>query len=416
MDIESVILKEKAQEIISLSKNFLTNEEGIFIRGKDIKNNIIFPELLIDELGDFLPFFAYFGDEETCLKHIEYTKKHEPIYERAFSYTDLLFGLLWYSVLGKHKSEAISFGTYYTKKIISRFFGKFPGSYYVRGWVLPVFNTQDSTFIEIFTEFYRATHDKFFLEQARRLFCMLSENKFFQREGLLPELIITIPFLKLFSLLVPKKFNQARVMKHNTNFGFGLLDLWRLDPSEKIKETFYRLYQGLEKHVSPEGGIGNFPYQKSLPADLVSSFAVADLFADGFIVFKKPEYLELARRIAHFWMDRQSKTTGLFPKEDGSPLSYLDNETDMAIVLFKLWEITGEQKYHDSAMRALGGIFTHHKGSHGYVLEVDINSGKHEDELYKTKFNTLLLKPIIYLLSGKKIYNDNQLFMLMKDR
>lgn len=409
-------LENKAQEIISLSKKFLTDREGIFIRGKDMRNNIIFPELLIDELGDFLPFFAYFGDEETCLKHIRYTKDHEPIYERAFSYTDLLFGLSWYGTLGKHKDEAISFGTYYTKKIISRFFGRFPGSYYVRGFVLPVFNTQDSTFMEIFTEFYRSTRDVFFLNQARRLFEMLSENKFFKREGMLPELIITIPLLKPLSLLVPKKFNQARVMKHNTNFGFGLLDLWRLDPSEKIKTVFHRLYRGLEKHISRDGGIGNFPYQKGLPADLVSSFAVADLMADGFMVFKKQEYLELAKRVAHFWMARQSKTTGLFPKEDGSRLSYLDNETDMAIVLFKLWEITGEQTYHDSAMRALEGIFTYHKATHGYVLEVDINSGKHEDELYKTKFNTLLLKPIIYLLSGKKIYNDNQLFMLMKDR
>ncbi|MEK7560773.1 MAG: hypothetical protein AAB539_02340 [Patescibacteria group bacterium] len=409
-------LAAKAQEIIALSKKFLTNKDGILIRGVDTKKNIVFPQPLIDELGDFLPFFAYFGDEETCVRHLRYTKEHPPRFSRAFSYTDLLLGLAWYRAVGKEKNFARSLGDGILKSVVKKHFGRFPGSYVFSGRVLPIFNTQDSTFLEIFTEWHRSTRDPFYLEEARRLFAFLTANPFFQKRGLLPECIITFPLLKPGAYLRPKKFLRPRIMKHNTNFGFGLLDLWRVAPDPKIKDAFHHLFEGLDRHTVEDGGVRNYPDERSAPADLVSSFAVADLMADGFFVFHDSRYLEFSKRVAEYWIMRQSNTTGLFPKEDGSRLSYLDNETDMAIVLFKLWELTGEQRYHESAERALGGILTHHKGERGYVLEVDIASGAHNDAEYKTKFNTLLLKPLIYLLSGKKIYGDETIYMLMKDR
>ena len=409
-------LEEKAQEIIALSKKFLTNKEGILIRGVDARRNFVFSDPLIDELGDFLPFFAYFGDEEMCRRHLAYLKAHMPVYARAFSYTDLLFGLAWYGRIGKEKDLAQALGTEIIKEVKRAHLGFFPGSYRILGCVLPVFNTQDSTFLEIFTEWRRWSHDPVYLGDAEYLFRFLTGNAFFQKNGLLPECIITAPLFAPLAHFSPRRFTRARVMKHNTNFGFGLLDLWRLHAKPDIETVFQHLFEGLAAAADPDGGVRNFPDERRTPADLVSSFAVSDLMADAFFVFRDERYLEFSQRVAEFWMKRQSGTTGLFPKQDGSPLSYLDNETDMTIVLFKLWELTNEQKYYDSAARALEGILTHHKGERGYVLEVDITSGAHHDEEYKTKFNTLLLKPIIYLLSGKKMYEDATIFMLMKDR
>ena len=126
--------------------------------------------------------------------------------------------------------------------------------------------------------------------------------------------------------------------------------------------------------------------------------------------------MQFAEDLADFWISIQAKKTGLFPEDSESRFSYLDSETDMTVALFKLWELTSREKYYSSAMSVLHGIFKYHKKEKGYILQADINSGQVSEKVYRTKFNALLLKPIIYLISSKKMYEDNLIFTLMKDR
>lgn len=407
------LVERVAQETIQNIRTHFVNDEGLLV-GNDTSR-----PLIIDDLGDFIPFIAYFGDEDLCKAHLEYLQKHVHTisFQEAFKYTDLLLGLLWYERLGVHKKLAREVAELLMQRTLTRFFNDAPHSFigYKRFHPLfRVFNTADTTFIEVFVEYYRMTGDDTFIRRARDLAYHSARNAFFKEHGLLPELMSARLPRSILNRLDNRSEN-IRLMKNNTNFGFGLLDLWRETKDEKIKEFFYALADGFMSHEKPKGGMSNLPLLDE-PADLLSSFATIDMFCDAHELFGKEQHLAFAERIANFWLERQSDTTGLFPKRDGERMSYLDSETDMIIALFKLHERTDKGVYREQALRALTGLLEHHKGEKGYILEVDVHSGEPLDERYKTKYLALFLKPLIYLHLGEHIYDDCTMSMLMKDR
>lgn len=407
---------DKAREAVSLADKHLTNIDGIFVTHRTGDGNLSEKKIL-DDLGDFAPFFHFAGRDDIVKRHFDFIESHPESLEfkRAFEYGDLLFGLIWYGRIGQFREESQDLAANLSENAIEYFFKGKIGSYRDYGFKIKLFNTLDSTFIEVFTELYRDRKLDKYLELAWKVFDVCVSNPFFKRYGLLPEVISNSVPTELLKPFYPEKFESITMMKNNTSFGFSLLDLWRVTKNRKAKECFMKLFDGI-KTMAIKGGVCNHPHIKDCRPELLSSFATLDLFCDAHVLFEDSKFLESAQEIADYWLEKQSVKTGLFPKTSNQINSYLDSETDMIVALSKLYEITKNDKYKHSALKALNGILKYHKADKGYVLEVNINNGEIIDPTLKTKFNLLLLKPLIYYSENKRIYEDENLFMLMKDR
>ena len=111
-----------AHWITSLLQQEYLDEKGILIQGfaegEYIKNQII------DDFGDVAPFISLYGGEEMCRHHIEYISNNRDSlgFSRAFAYTDLILGLIWYSRIGKYADQALHLAEELASEVNSRWY------------------------------------------------------------------------------------------------------------------------------------------------------------------------------------------------------------------------------------------------------------------------------------------------------
>lgn len=409
-------LKAYAKDITELlRKNFLNNE-GILIQGRvgeQIINNTI-----IDDFGDVAPFIALYGGEDVCKNHIDYIKKNinNLGFDRAFAYTDLILGLVWYGRVGLLKDEAINLAISLAEQAENRWFNKgrvYSMSY--RGLTLPVTNGIDTTFIEVWTELYRQTKDEKYSRLATETYLYYSQIQKNNPTGLIPLHHTDSPLGVILKTLYREKFDRINVMKDNTNYLFGLLDMVRLGLSmTQVKESFNLAHNTLSSYAR-QNRLNNI-LSSDKTSDLLSSFSFIDVSCDAYQLFKEDKYLIPAVCLADSWLSLQMNQTGLFPRNYSSNVSYFDSETDMAVALIKLYECTGNFAYKAKAVELLKGILKYHRKREGYVLQVNIYDGSVFSESFKTKFVALLIKLLHILSEERNIYEDDELFMLAKDR
>lgn len=412
-------LRDQAAWIIGCIKREFVNQQGLLVGGgTDVTTE---QSTIIDDLGDFLPMLAYFGEEEIADIHFSYLEQsaHSLVFQEAFKYTDLIFGLLWYARVGVQRERALTLAKKVMDRCITSFFT--PSMHSFNGYkrapsLLQVIDTSDSTFIEVFSEYASIMQEPMYQERADQVLKLLVEHTFFKQHHVLPMILSPRVSPRMLGIIFGDKARHVRLMKQNTNFGFGVAELARHSPSfGSYRKVFADLISGIETIVREPGSAHNLISEQGDP-ELLTAFSLIDLYMEGHAVFAVQEYLEQARKTADYWLKHQSPTTGLFPKRIGAQETYLDSETDMAIALFRLSEVSGEQKYFTAAERVLAGVWAHHRGSRGYILEVDVDSGKPLFVHYKTKYLALSLKPIIYLLESDTMESSEVLRVLMKDR
>ena len=88
----------------------------------------------------------------------------------------------------------------------------------------------------------------------------------------------------------------------------------------------------------------------------------------------------------------------------------------MSIAFIKLFECTGDIRYRIAAEKIVEGLLRHHKSEHGFAMLVNIHTGEVLNASVKTKFVALFIKALHVLRVGGSIYENEQLFMLLKDR
>jgi hypothetical protein len=373
---------------------------------------------LIDDFGDIAPFIALYGGEDMCHHHLEYILKfqHQLNFERAFSYTDLILGLIWYSKVGMYHSEALELSQKLADDVVRNWYrGDKIYSVSKKGLLLPLTHGVDTTFIEVWTELYRSTKEQKYLDLAISTANFFQSLKDSRADGLIPEnstFIFLLPTLKFF---LRKRFCNAKILKDNTNYCYGLLDLWRLTKKSEIKSSFDETHIALSK-LAKIDQLRNSLNTDDSASELLSSFGYIDLSCDAYMLFGDYRYLEEVIPFANEWLSQQSPSTGLMPIKKGQKGSYFDSETDMAIALYKLYECTGEVKYKQATEKIALGILKYHKYQNAFVLSVNIDNGEIIDPFVKTKFVALFIKLLHLLGEDSIIYSDEKLFMLMKDR
>jgi hypothetical protein len=426
-------MKEEAVRIIGLLKKDFVLESGALFLEKSPKGGI-FKHHIFPDLGDVIPFFLYFKEEA-------FVKQQVKLYEqqlkngilisefasfklrglaKTYEYTDLLLGL---ASLFEHTGNAAhkrllvettqnTINIFQLNKRLSSFY------YPMLRMHLPIIDTRDGTFIEIFTELSVLLKNDAYLSTAKNIFNKLIELPFYKEHGLLPTFHANL-FVRV-ALGNDNRFSEAKLCKNNTNSLFGFLELYKETRDNKVLETIYSFVATIQERATiEEGGIVEVwsPQEKPSYATLTSSFPVLDFLCDLYSVTYRDEDKNFAMNIADFWIERQGKT-GLFPLHSNGRETFFDSETDMTIALYKLFEITGEEKYKNAANTCYQGIRMYH-GVHDYVLGVDIHTGEVTNPTQRTKFIALFLKLLIARMRierGDSVLKTKWLYNLLKDR
>ncbi|MCB9814263.1 hypothetical protein H6784_02480 [Candidatus Nomurabacteria bacterium] len=409
-------LTDIAREITKLLRDKYRNKDGVFIQGRVGEEIITNP--IIDDFGDVAPFISLYGGEDMCRDHIFFIQKNinNLGFKRAFAYTDLILGLIWYSRIGEMKKESLELAIQLAEQVKDRWVrgGKTYSASYL-GMTLPITNGIDSTFIEVWTELFRETGDSKYSSLATQAHQYFRSIHTEHKSKVIPLHYTDSPFGFFVKRFYADKFSNVNVMKDNTNYLFGLLDMIRLGVDvELAKDSFDTVHQVLSYHA--KNNSLNNSLTKDVYSDLLSSFSFIDLSCDAYKLIGEVKYLEPAKQLAEYWLSLPVSVTKLFPNNYNSQVSYFDSETDMAIALLKLHECTNDIRYHDKAIELLNGILKFHKKENGFILQVNINDGLVMSESIKTKFVALFIKLLHLVSEGGSIYKDETLFMLAKDR
>ncbi len=434
LSLDNKFLNEEAKRVINLLKKDFVFPDGSFFLEKD--GNKIFKHHIFPDLGDFIIFFLYFGETEFVYKQIDLFKKSLAdgllISEyksfgisglaKSYDYTDLLIGLFDLYMHDKNQENKIFLieSTNTAVKIFN-LKGKVRSYYYPKFKVrLPLVDTRDGTFIEFFCDMYEETKNSEYLYIANNIFNQLVKINYYRKTGFLPEFDSPGYIKSIFGRIVAnEKYNTSPIIKNDTNSLFGFLALAKKGNKNALIEI-WRMVDSIMKLTENTDGAIPLIYNPEV-VDRVSSlpatFPMIDFLCDLYEYTKDVRAIEYAKKLADFWIGKQGKT-GLFPKNSNDAYSWFDSETDMSVSLYKLWEISDDVKYKNSADLCTLGILKYH-GSRDYVLMVDINNGSVINSTQRTKFIALFLKLIILRIEynkGSKIYANKNLFDLLRDR
>ncbi|NOZ21980.1 MAG: hypothetical protein GXP25_12940 [Planctomycetes bacterium] len=328
---------------------------------------------------------------------------------------------------------------------------------------------------EEFVEVAELTGRDELLDDAERMIDYWIASPFFQKFGLIPDndhitptgvryaveplcLIESVPgaglpavlmgclprplrWMENEALLLPLKYLKrgrwkrlvaptSTVMKSNTLLMFGLLELLRKRPSDRLRDAFMKWFDSVqEKLACPDGGYftryNAFTGTEGETVCLGQNFAITEVFIEGYVVLKEQRLLDAAVKSADFWLTQQFAETGLlreypFTGWDGA---VLDSNTDMAVNYLKLAEITGEETYRDAAFAIANGINTHLWTDQGLYTQCDGATGERTqsetDYVIKIKWNLLHLKLLLLIcetLAGRKLLGNSTLWKLARDR
>ncbi len=211
---------------------------------------------------------------------------------------------------------------------------------------------------------------------------------------------------------------KVQVSKDNTNFLFSLIEAYKVTHDQKYKVAITYWIRSLKQKLNRDGFIHRFwsPKNGAKEIELVHNFPVIDILCDVYYyVSRKKSFLNFAEEIALSWINKSMWPIGLFPKTYQGSLDHLDNQTDFCVSLIRLYELTGKTQYHDIAERVLKAILRYHYTQDGYVTSIKQN-GEPANERIEPKYNALLLKALILFSEDKKIYGDDHIHSLMKDR
>lgn len=420
MPSKSEFIAEGKRIVELLERDFVLSDGALTwekVLGENSKANL-FPDL-----GDVIAFVEYFGGHRLVRKQIEAYKKSPrngilvsqfPTlgirgFAKSYEYSDLLLGLIDnFTINPTEENKKLCVENLEKAIEIFRFDKDISSFYYSSaGLHVPLIDTRDSMFIEIFLDAEKIFDEPRYGIVAKNIYGKIKSSYFFKKNDLL-------------STHMPNISGKVVVSKNNTNTLFAWLALYLKTGDEEILSSTKRLLSSLESRALTEGGgvvMNLYDGKSDTSANLTASCILLDFSCDMFKFTSDTEALNLAKRIADFWLGRQA-VTGLFPLKSSGKTSFLDSETDMSVALFKLFELTGNEIYKNAAEKCFQGIWQYHK-KEDYPLSVDVETGKTIKNVQRTKFLALFLKLLILQISyaeGKTIYGDKNLWNLLRDR
>lgn len=429
--------EQAGAEIVEWIKNHYQHPAGGVARG--ISQGQLSAERLFNDLGDYLPFMAALGERDWCfaeLRAVQKTRRSDFLLPAEFKYfgqscwrpyehSDYLLGLLdlftfWPSA--ELRADIIST----LEKVWQTFFpqGR-PHSWFFAemNLRLPLADSRDGLFVEIFSDAAVVLEEKIWVERATQSADYFLGVMHKQNYPLLPEVSSWGGWQWLSRIFFRRASRQITMIKYNSNWWYALLALWRRTGLLKYANALQQIAETLERDWLDEAGAlhggqyaaGKKVFDKIL---LVHNFPVIDWAADCAYFLGNDVFRRLGRRVADFWCAQQNTTTGLVPLAPTSVATDMDNLTDLAVAWYKLAEVTGQEKYFFAAEKLIDGVWLYQRQptEFCYAHSADIRTGKILDPSAKIKFVCLWLKVLLLKKDGGKIFTNEALWGLLRDR
>lgn len=417
-------------------ENYLSENGGV-VRG--IKNGKKSEQVLFNDFGDYIPFFVHLHDVDFCKKQAEalrnfrcknYLLPSEFKYfniscKRSYEHSDYLLGLL---DVYEHYPDLILreeicntldsvYDTFFPHGV--------PHSWNFSIWPhrVPLVDIKDGIFVELYLDAARILGNDKYLEYAQKI------ALFFSQASLEKSLIVdVVSSNKIGSLVRPLFTNSVQrshvgVIKYNVSWWWSLLLLYRITQNENWLIELRKACAQLQKILLCDNGAvqvgqligGELKNSRIL---LVENFPAIDFLVDCAWFLKDEQYVKTAKQIADYWLKYQNSVTGLFPISPDEFTDDLDNNTDIAVALLKLADITQDEVYRTSALRVVNGIWKYHRDAANnlYVHSVDIRDGRIIRADGKVKFILLFLKLLILVSSDASPIRDEHMWSLLRDR
>jgi hypothetical protein len=454
-------LKEKfrniAKDIILNFKNHYLNDDGLI--------SIHYPpneRLIFDNFDDIAPFFIYFKETDFLLEQINKLRDKHTFNEilatdnliYSYKIDEFLGGLfcLWKET----KNEGIRRYIDYVIEKINQYFihnNNIYGTYDIYTqkrskhyyfWSAGLLET----FLEM-SEYYPnlqnvvikiANHwlkNRFFLKNCLFPFrwsdnflyyysnklvsyfnCYCSHQPPIKRGNSFSRLKIQLSNL-IYTYLTSGLYVQ--LMKSNTTFIFMLIELYKKTKDNKYKNAVNKWIEAVLNKMVKNGVVYGFYYPNGTIKDeaLTNSFIFIDILMDAYHFIERNEiYLKTAENIINTQLSFQWDN-GLLPMAPNAQITHLDNLVDFSVSIRRYAEISNKSQYLEKSIGIMESVVKYHSGKYGYYDHINKlgNPVFYDSNIYPPKYNGLLLKGIINVLTIKeKMYENLELHNLFNDR
>ncbi|MBN1878855.1 hypothetical protein JW823_01995 [bacterium] len=445
-------LRNAIQRIVSWFATDYRGRDGLPVYDVDGETGAkVSDRNLLCEFDDYAPFFWVLGEHDYIEEHMGLLRqmlKRKGLlfrtpqirktmglglpgvlrrlpYADSQDYVEILYGLLeLHSLTGEERFFSIACD------VFNRVVAGFDRNGMLRsfrlqpfGPVLPVSDAMSGMFVEIACDMAaacRSAEDKEnYLDLARGWIRPWLNSGMFREFGIFPSVCFEWPWSLL--PVLRKKMRRAELAKPNASMAYGLMAL-AMDPVrwQPAIDAFKHWVDGLYKYfATADCVLTHFPSfsRSDMSGPILSTnFAILDILCDAVRFLNCEGCSDLAMSIARYFLKHQSASTHLVPDEPGDNRSYIDANSDFAVSLAKLTEITGDPAWRESGRRILNGIIEFHQAPFGYYRDVDLHTGKPLNTLVETRFCSLLLKPLILYRDELKVYDHAGHWSLFRDR
>ena len=378
---------------------------------------------LVADLGDFAPFLAMFGHQDFALALVESTRPHlkHGLFSQSgdiwlFENHDFVLGLVELytatkepALLDRAMEAVVSLQRHFEHKglLVDWLDGR------LRDRVLALANPFNGGYIELCCDLYEVTQEEWLLETARRWARAWLRTPYFRLHGLFARFnSARLPLAGYVASRVAR-FGPVRLFKDNTNLVWSLAALYRLTGDKWLEKGIARFVRAFRSKIWSSGRVKP-GISRRADFHLGSAMAALDLLCDLAQTGSHPAALDLARGIADVCLTQQ-RPNGTYATGRSDGPDHLDWNTDVGIALWKFWELSGDKRYADAAIRGWSGNLETHDTSLGLVMAVDA-AGQPVDDRIVVKYQALVLKSALLWELPGGIYDNRHLWLLLRDR
>jgi len=226
--------------------------------------------------------------------------------------------------------------------------------------------------------------------------------------------------------------DSAMSSKANTNLIQGIISLYNTTGDGVLYENILKWCDSVRYNLlNNDGSLFSIWKYKGYNKFLGCDHAIVDSFLEAYCIKKDKSLLKDAENMARFWLNQQEKC-GLIPQgvngfgvcvdknlKFGNNPDYfrLDPQVDFFVMLIKLYQLTDNKYYLNSALKLVEGLCNYH-GCNSAFADV-LNGEKNKlDYTVETKFLFLILKVLMFecYKNKSRIYKDYNLRLLLRDR
>ena len=451
-------INQKAEELIHIIKTRFVTKDGLLARTCPVSKRTLF-----DNFDDIVPFFIYFGETDFLLSQVKIIRKQGESLISLCAENGVLvtrnidewFGGL--HSLWEKTGDRITYGLlkesveFVLTKVIRNDF--LSAAYYPEsGYHATYYECWSSGLLETFCEM-RAEFPQAF-EQAQRILKTWLQEDYFLKYMLFPYRVFSSPIKRNIQKKLLSNFSPIRrysmppppfgrgigyalkailkkvifhasnglysqLMKSNSTCAFTLLEFFKATNDNLWSDTLLKWINSAIHFFCDQGKVFMEVNPKSgvrRDAGITPAFIIVDVLCDTLFfavdLFKndKERLLKKAKNILDYHWDNRLEN-GLLPYHDNGLFAHIDSQVDFAVSLRRYFELSGDEDYKHKSIKLTKRVIDQHYSPDGYYTY----SGEITDNVIDPKYNALLLKGIINLITiDDPIYPD--FYSLFKDR